>query len=696
MLTLDELKSMHDKAYQANQQTREEAADDLLFYWVSQWDDQVLNSSQLQYRGEFNILRKAGRQIMADLDANPVQVDFEPEDESREDSGELMDGLYRNSDRDNTTIDSYENAKNESVVCGVGAWELYTEYESLKSGNKNQIIKRKPIYEANNKLFWDPNARLLDKSDACYCSKLNSYTPEGYRKMVEDVTGEDPGEITPENFGTPEHSYTFPWFTGTKLVFVVEFFYREKVKDRLLTLVDFMGQETQVLESHLESVMDELIDDGYTIVDEKEVERYEVTKYIASGLDILSSEKIAGENIPVIPLYGERAFVEEEEVWQGVTRLAKDPQRLRNFQLSYLADIVSQSPRNKPIFNPEQVQGFEWMYEETGADNNLPYYLMNSKDAKGQPLPVGPVAEMPEQKVPTSLVAMTAESRQAVEDVASPGLPQDIADPDLSGKAVLALQNRVDMQSMVYQNHLKHAKRRDGEVYASMAVEVYDAPRKVTLATPDGRTKKAELYSAVIDRESGELVVLNDLRNAEFKVYSDIGPSYSSQKQQDKEEIIQLMQMTQPNDPMQNILMMKYIAISGGNDFKDLRDYANKQLILQGIKPPETPEEEMMLMQAQQAQGQPDAVMVAAMAEMEKAKADQMREQREASKDMVDAQVKLSKNEIDLYKAETDRMGTMIDAEKVGADIRNTDADTVGKAIDNQQKRFGQIRATLQ
>ena len=73
-----------------------------------------------------------------------------------------------------------------------------------------------------------------------------------------------------------------------------------------------------------------------------------------------------------------------------------------------------------------------------------------------------------------------------------------------------------------------------------------------------------------------------------------------------------------------------------------------------------------------------------------------MREQREASKDMVDAQVKLSKNEIDLYKAETDRMGTMIDAEKVGADIRNTDADTVGKAIDNQQKRFGQIRATLQ
>ena len=45
------------------------------------------------------------------------------------------------------------------------------------------------------------------------------------------------------------------------------------------------------------------------IVAEKEVERYEITRYIASGAMILDSQVIAGDNIPIIPMYGERAYV---------------------------------------------------------------------------------------------------------------------------------------------------------------------------------------------------------------------------------------------------------------------------------------------------------------------------------------------------------------------------------------------------
>jgi hypothetical protein len=38
-LTLDELKKKHDKAYNSSQVAREQASDDLVFYWVTQWDD---------------------------------------------------------------------------------------------------------------------------------------------------------------------------------------------------------------------------------------------------------------------------------------------------------------------------------------------------------------------------------------------------------------------------------------------------------------------------------------------------------------------------------------------------------------------------------------------------------------------------------------------------------------------------------
>ena len=70
---LTKLKELFDKAYVAGQITRERAADDLTFYYASHWDDNLLENTNLTYRGQFDILKKAGRQIMADLAANPVQ-----------------------------------------------------------------------------------------------------------------------------------------------------------------------------------------------------------------------------------------------------------------------------------------------------------------------------------------------------------------------------------------------------------------------------------------------------------------------------------------------------------------------------------------------------------------------------------------------------------------------------------------------
>ena len=190
-LDLQEIKRLHDKAYSAGQVTRERAADDMVFYFITQWDAQLLDDSQLAYRGEFNILKKAGRQILSDLAENPVQVDFEPIDETRDDAAELLDGLYRTDDNSNTSLNAYANAMQETVVCGVGSWMLFTRYESNRSGNKRQVIDRWPIYEANNCVYWDPGARLMDKSDADYCCVLTPYTEDGYKNLVKELRSEE-------------------------------------------------------------------------------------------------------------------------------------------------------------------------------------------------------------------------------------------------------------------------------------------------------------------------------------------------------------------------------------------------------------------------------------------------------------------------------------------------------------------------
>jgi hypothetical protein len=689
-MDITELKELHDKAFESGQINRERAADDIVFYFITQWDDSLLAETQLAYRGEFNVLKKAGRQILSDLASNPVQIDFVPLDETRDDAAELADGLYRRDSNKNASIEAFENGKLESVVCGFGAWELYTTYVSNKLGTKNQTIKRRPIYGACNNVFWDPNAKQLDKKDAKYVSYLKAYSEDGYKNLVKELTGEEMESISEESFSFPDHSYVFPWISGGgSKIYVVDFQYREKIKEKILVMEDPFGMTIEMREMSLKKVMDEMIDAGYSIKEEKKIERWQVTKYIASGERILKKYILPGEHLTIIPCYGEHAYVEDEEHYEGVTRLAKDPQRLRNFQLSYLADIVSQSPRSQPIFLPEQIVNYEFMYNTSGIDNRYAYLLQNSQDLNGKDLPLGPVGVMPDQPIPQALMASIDISRQAIEDVANPGLPQDIADPDLSGKAVLALQARLDMQSMIYQEHYKHAKRRDGEIYASMAPEIYDTPRKEKLELVDGSRKDVKTMKAVLDEETQEIVYLNDLRNAEFEVYSKITASYSSQKEQTIDRLENMIMNMAPEDPMRKALQLKQLVLMDGTEFDDIRDYANMQLVLSGIKPPETPEQEEQLKIAQSQPKEPDAAMVLAKAEELKGKADIMEEKREGIEMQLTNENTKTAHKIDMFKAQTDRMKLHIEAQKVGADINKISVETFGKQLDNEEKIVG-------
>ena len=668
MLDHEDMIKMHDAAYQRGQVTRERAADDLVFAWVTQWDDQLLGESQLQYRGEFNILRKAMRQIISDLKSNPVQIDFEPVEDAYQEAN-LLDGIYRTTTRKNISMEAMGNASQESVVAGFGAWELVNKYEG-KSGK--QVIVRMPIYEACNTVYFDPNAKLLDKSDANYCSILERYSEEGFKDFVEELTGERPE--TTHSFKYPEESYVFPWVAEDKRVYVGKFYHRKKITFQVHVLVDMTGNPIELEDEDYEAQGELYTAAGYQYETCRQCERYEVTRYIVTGQEILECTLVPGDNIPIVPEYGERAMVEGEEHYEGITRLSKDPQRLRNFQMSYLADIVSRSPRRKPIFTPEQLQGFEHMYEENGADSNYPYLLQNKSDASGKDNPLGPVGEMPDQPMPAALITSIDLSRQAVEDVANPGLPQNIADPDLSGKAVIALQKRMDMQSFIYQDNHKSALRRDAEIFAGMAPEVYDSPRKVTLTGSDGKRKTEMIMEERLNPEMMQLETINDLTGLEFEVYAEIGVNYATEKAESREDMKELISAMPPQDPLRSILMLEYVAMMPGADLENIRTYANKQLIKQGIKEPETEDEIQFFQSLQQQPQQPDPAMIAAQAEMVKGQAEQ-----------ASAQVRM-------FDAQTKRAKVEIEASKAGVEIESIREDIAGKRLSNMQNLSQSLR----
>ena len=233
---------------------------------------------------------------------------------------------------------------------------------------------------------------------------------------------------------------------------------------------------------------------------------------------------------------------------------------------------------------------------------------------------------------------------------------------------------------------MKYAKRRDGEVYASMASEVYDVPREVSVTLPDGTKKSMQIMQAIIDKETGDVVIVNDLSKGEFNVTSTIGPSYTSQKDQTIDRLDQMLMNIDPADPIRRILMLKTLKLMDGIEFDDVRDYANMQLVMEGIRKPETPEEEQMLQQAQESKNQPSPEMVLAQAEMLKGKADLMKEERETKKMTLDAENEMIKRQIDSFEAKTNRIDTQISATEAGVNIDYKRIDSLGKQLENIEK----------
>ena len=670
-LTLEEIKEKHDKAYQNGQDTRIKSANDLSFYYVTQWSDETLSETNLNYRGQFDVLRKAGRKILAEMYENEIHIDFEPVEDINDNASEVLDGLYRRDTNNNTHTEAEQAAVNEAVICGMGAYEITTEYKVVRKGRREQYITFKPIYEANSTVFFDPNAKKIDKSDATYCSVLGSYTPEGYKELYEELTGKEATDINMPNFRTPENSNSFIWVSQYEKIYVTRFYHIVEKTQKMFVLEDMFGMTTEISEEDLNKFSDDYIAEGFNIVEDYELTYKEVHLYICSGNEILHHQIISGHNIPIIPIYGEYSFVQGQPHYEGVTRLAKDPQMLRNFAMSYLADIVSQSPREKPILSPQQIEGYEDMYEQNGPDNNYPYVFMNDHDDNGDPIPKT-VGTLPAPSVPANLLPLLTLTRESIEDVANDGIPQDYHSQSLinntSGAAIVEMSKRIDMQSVVYQKHRQFMKNREAEVYASIASVIYDTPRKERTVSNDGSSHYVDLMKTAVD-EKGNTIITNDLRNKSFIITTKYGKSYKSKLSETINNLKEMIAELPQGSPERNILQLKLLQITPGEQLEDVRKYARNQLLLLGIQKPET-DEEIAMVEANASKEDPlDPAVILAQAEMLKGQADMIEQRIEQDKLALEAKYKEADLNIDAYDSITKRMDTQVKAAKAQVDV---------------------------
>ena len=600
---LAEALSEFDRIQTTLKDERTQCLADRRFYSIAgaQWEGSLQEQYENKPKFEVNKVHLSVMRIINEYRNNRITVDFLPKDGSTDDKlADACDRLYRADEEDSGAEEAYDNAFEEAVGGGFGAWRLRAVYEDESDpDDERQRIRFEPIYDADTSVFFDLGAKRQDKADAKLCFVLSSMTREEFRaKFDQEPTTIEKGiTLTEFDWNTPD------------IVYVAEYYKVEEVSERIRIYQTLDGEEVK---HHEDEFADDpgletmLLAQGATFLRERKIKRNKVHKYLITGSKILEDFGfIAGDQIPVVPVYGKRWFVENVERCMGHVRLAKDMQRLKNMQLSKLGEISASTTIEKPIFTPEQVAGHELIWANDSV-KNFPYLLVNPiTNADGQEQASGPVGYTRAPAIPPAMAALITITDADMKEVLGSAEAGEEVTPGMSGKAVELIQNRLDMQSFIYMSNMSKAVKRCGEIWLSMARDVYvEEGRKMKGVGTGGEIGTIELGRPMPNPTGGPPILENDMTRARFDVRVDVGPTSSSRRAATVRALTGMMTITQDPETLQVLGAMTLMNMEG-EGVGEVRNYFRKKLLRLGVVEPT--EEEMQAMQAELQAQQPTA-----------------------------------------------------------------------------------------
>lgn len=643
-----------DKIQSALRDERLQCLQDRRFYSIAgaQWEGPLGTQFENKPNFEVNKIHLAVIRIINEYRNNRITVDFVSKEGKEHDRlADACDDLYRADEQDSVADEAYDNAFEEAVGGGFGAWRLRTAYEDDEDPeDERQRIRIEPIFDADSSVFFDLQAKRQDKADAKRCFVLTAMTPDAY----EDEYGDDPASWPKEI-----HQYEFDW-ASPNVVFVAEYYRVEETNETVQVWQSLDGEESRYTAKDFEdddSLEEKLFAIGSKLVRTKKIKKRRVHKYIMSGGKVLEDcGYIAGSCIPIVPVYGKRWFIDNVERCMGHVRLAKDTQRLKNMQLSKLGEISALSSVEKPILTPEQIAGHQVMWSEDNV-KNYPYLLINPiTDLNGNQAISGPVAYTKAPMIPPAMAALLQITDQDMQALLGNQEAGEQIQSNISGKAVELIQNKLDMQTFIYMSNMAKAVKRSGEIWLSMAKDVLVEPnRKMKGIGIQGEMSTIELTKPMVNKETGEIENENDLSDAKFDVDVQVGPSSSSKRAATVRALTGMMAISDDPETRQVLQAMAMMNMEG-EGISEVRDYFRMKLLKMGVVKPSEEEAQAMAAAAAGAAPDPNAAYLAAAAE-------------EALANATEARAKTVLTVAQAEKAQADTLKTLgeVDAQAVTA-----------------------------
>lgn len=577
----------------------------------AQWEEAGWSDmSENMIRVEVNKTAIGLKRLQDQYRENRVTVNFRETKGAASGAADLLDGLFRADVYRCKGMQAFDNAYIDGSSGGMGAWLLANELEDEYDPDSDyQRIRFDTIVDADQRVFFDPNSKLYDKSDAEWVIVLLPYSPDAFKREFKDAESSWPEGLTKP---------VYEWYQPT--VIVVAWYYRVEITTEARRT--FKNAATEEIDAYWASDIEDddvadMIAQGWVEQPVRQRKRRRVAKYVMSGRDMLKPKKyIAGTCLPVIPYYGQRVYIENVERVQGHVRQAKDPQRIYNTNVSKLTETNALAPREVPIVTASQIAGRENDWAEMNL-KRAPFAVLNDLlDGEGNPQPTSPVGKIE----PPTLGPVTATLLQLtsndIEQLTGGTDQAAQVKSNVSAEAMDIAQTRIDERDGSYMDNFKQSMQRCGEVYLEMAKDVYFEPgREVDLMGEDGEQDTAQLSEPYTD-EMGRYSIRNDLSKGKFHVIADVTEATATRRDKTVKALYGIAELCSKGGDQEGVQAATITMIENmdGEGMTDYKAWNRQRGLKLGLFKP-TEEEAQQLAQEAQAAQQPDPTAIALLAQ---------------------------------------------------------------------------------
>jgi hypothetical protein len=632
-----------EEAYDAESENRNTALEDLKFARLSeQWPEQIRKQREVDGRPILTINKMPAfiRQVVNDSRQNRPQIKVKPVDDKADiDTANVLEGLIRNIERTSKADVAYDTAVDYAVSMGWGYIRVNIDYEYDDTFDKCLKIERiaNPF-----SVYGDPYSTSMDGSDwnRCWITELKS--KEEFKAKWKNADPVDWESLGYDNLKAP-------WRDSDDIL-VCESWHREETQREIYQLSsgEIVGKQ------EYEAGRDIFEMAGIVPVNSRTTKAYKITQRIMTGAEILEENEWLGQYLPIIPVYGEELNVEGRRYFRSLIHNAKDAQRMFNYWRTTATELVALAPR-VPYIGEEGAFDADPNWLTANSQNHaFLQYARGTNSPQRQPLDSGGAAGAMSEALAAS------DDMKSIIGMYDASLGQ--RSNETSGRAIMARQREGDVNTFHFIDNLARSIRHVGCVLIDLIPKVYSGQRIVRIIGQDDTEEVAKIGQ----QEEGEAPEqegmiegaerIYDLGVGRYDVAVDTGPSFTTRREEQAQQMIELIRGYPQAAPLIGDLLVKSLDWQNAEEIAERLKSMLPQQINDGIPAEIQQQIQEGQQRLQQLEQENQQLKQSQGMDMQKAQADAQKAQADMQIAIQRMEIDRQKMQIEAYRAETERM----------------------------------------